>query len=75
MGPSGSHFGGFSKSLFLYFFGTEFWTSFYVDFNEFWGLFRGVFLRGSEHQNQLLVGKLNMQNVLKSLQFSIVFEG
>ena len=75
MGPSGSHFGGFSGSLFWYFLGTEFSTSFYVDFNEFGGLFRGAFLRGSEHQNQLLVGKLNMQNVLKSLQFSIVFEG
>ena len=66
LGPSGSHFGGFSGSLFLYFLGAEFGTSFYVDFNEFWGLFRGAFLRGSEHNNQLLVGKLNMQNVLKT---------
>ena len=66
--------GAFRSHFFWYFLGTEFWTSFYVDFNEFWGLFRGAFLRGSEHKNQLLVGKLNMQNVLKTNQFSIVLE-
>ena len=58
--------GAFQGHFFGIFFGKEFWTSFYVDLNEFWSLFRGVFLRGSEHQNQLLVRKLNMQNVLKS---------
>ena len=47
--------GAFRGYFFRILGGTEFWTSFDVDSNEFWGLFRGVFLRGSEHNNQLLV--------------------
>ena len=43
--------GAFQGHFFGIFWGTEFWTSFYVDFNEFGGLFRGAFLRGSEHKN------------------------
>ena len=73
--PLEAHFEPLWGSLFGSFLGSDLGTRFFVDFYRFGGPSRGRFLRVSEHKKRLLARGFNMQNLWKTICFSILFEG
>ena len=66
--PFGGHFLG-------HFWGPIWGRVFWLIFIDLGGPFQGRFLRVSEHKKRLLARGFNMQNLWKTIGFSILFEG